>query len=86
VAHFFVQGGLDFRFRFHVHGAGAVVQDEDGRVDEQGAGDGDALLLPAGEVGAPFFDQTVVTLRQRRSLHPGWRRDGRRRYFLVSCR
>ena len=32
----------------HVHGAGAVVQNEDGRFAQQRAGNRNALLLPAG--------------------------------------
>ena len=48
-----------------VHAAGRVVEDQDARVHQQGAGDGDALLLPAGERGAALADRRVVALRER---------------------
>jgi hypothetical protein len=34
----------------HVDGAGGVVEDEDAGVDQEGAGDGDALALPPDSV------------------------------------
>ena len=42
--------------------AGGFVEDEYGRTLEQGAGDGDALLLAAGESGAVFADFGLVAL------------------------
>ena len=51
---------LDQLLGLGVHAGGGVVEDQDARVDQQGAGDGDALLLPAGE-------------RRRRARRPGCR-------------
>ena len=47
-----------------VDGAGGVVEDQDGRVDQQGAGDGDPLALPAGERVAPLAHHGVVPVGQ----------------------
>ena len=47
-----------------VERAGGLVEDEDRRGAQEGAGDGDALLLAAGEQGAAFTDDGVVALRQ----------------------
>ena len=40
---------LDLRLVLHVQARGGLVQEHDRRVLEQGAGDGDALALAAGE-------------------------------------
>ena len=47
-----------------VERGGGLVEDEDGRVLEQGARDGDALPLPAGEPAPPLADHGVVAARQ----------------------
>ena len=49
----------------------------------RGAGDGDALLLPAGEVGAARFDPAVVALRHLRDEFVGLRRFRRVNDFFV---
>ena len=41
-----------------------LVEDQDARVLHQGAGDGDALALPARQSGAAFADDRVVALGQ----------------------
>ena len=43
-----------------IHRAGGVVQDEDLGLLQQGAGNAQALLLAAGDVGAALFDLGVV--------------------------
>jgi hypothetical protein len=43
---------LDNLFTFAVQGAGGFVEQEDARVAEKGAGDGESLFLAAGEEGA----------------------------------
>lgn len=48
----FIQGGLDHAFAFRVEGGGGFVQEQDGGVFQEGAGDGEALLLSAGEFAA----------------------------------
>jgi hypothetical protein len=47
----------------HVDRAGGVVEDEDRRIDEQRARDGDALALAAREGVAALADDGVVALR-----------------------
>ncbi len=55
-------GLLDLFLGLHVHGGGGLVQDQDLRVVEDGAGQGDALALPAGEPGAPLAHLGVVAV------------------------
>src|SRR6266576_3444582 len=55
---------LDECFRFGVERRGGLVQDEDGRVLEERTGDGEALLLAAGEPEAPLTDLGLVAPRQ----------------------
>ena len=47
-----------------VDAGGRVVEDKDGRVDQQRAGDGHALLLAAGEGHAPLADPGIVAIGQ----------------------
>lgn len=46
----------DLHARLRVEGAGRLVRQEDLRVVDEGAGDGDALHLPAGHLGGQFAD------------------------------
>lgn len=64
-----VEGGL----RLHVEGAGAVVEDEELGAPEEGPGEGDALLLPAGEARAPLGHLGIVArgLREDKVLRLG---------------
>src|SRR5262245_30365111 len=55
-------GSLNKLLAFGVEVAGGFVEDEDLRVGEDGAGDGEALLLAAGELDAAFADERVVLL------------------------
>ena len=52
------------RIGLRVHGGGGVVEDEDLRVLQQGAGDAQALLLAARHVGAAAGDDVVVAAGQ----------------------
>ncbi len=61
-----LQRQLDQPFGLGVDAGGGVVQDQDARVLEQGAGDGDALLLPAGEGDAPLADLRCRSRRPSR--------------------
>ena len=54
------QGGLHQCFRFIVQGAGGLVQNEDARVFQDSAGNGDALALPARELHAALAHHRVV--------------------------
>ena len=56
------EGLLDETLALGIEGAGGFVEDEDGRVAEDGACDGDALALTAGELDAAVADGGLVTL------------------------
>ncbi len=49
---------------FGIECRGRLVQQQDRRVAQDGAGDGDALLLPAGQHDATFAHEGIVALRQ----------------------
>ena len=55
-------GGLDELFAFGVEVAGGFVEDEDLRRGENGASDGDALALAAGEFDAALADEGLVAV------------------------
>ena len=55
---------LDEGFGLVVDRGGGFVEDEDGRVFEDGARNGDALTLSAGELLSALADDGVVALRQ----------------------
>src|SRR5579862_1870958 len=61
-AHQVAEGYLHERFAFGVECGGGFVEDEDGRVFEDGAGDGEALTFASGETEAFFADDGVVTV------------------------
>ncbi len=60
----FRERGLDGALRFRVERAGRLVEDQDGRVLEEGAGDGHALLLPAREQHPALAHHRVEALRE----------------------
>ena len=59
-----VDGFLDFGLGLGIERGGGFVEDEDGGVADEGAGDGDALALAAGEALAAFAEGGVVALRE----------------------
>ena len=59
----FFQGGLDHAFAFGVQRGGGFVQEEDRSVLQQGSGDGEALLLAAGELTPFVADDGFIALR-----------------------
>ena len=61
--HQFVQRGLHGAFGFGVERAGGFVEDENRRVLQNRAGDGEPLALAAGERHAFFADDGVKTVR-----------------------
>src|SRR6185437_6666640 len=63
-AHQVAQGGLHQGLRLAVQGGGGFIQNQDGSILEQGAGDGDALALAAGKAHAALPDHCLITLRQ----------------------
>ena len=58
------QGVVDLLLDLHVDGTGGVVENQDGRIDEQGPGDGDALTLAPRQGVAAFAHHGVVALGQ----------------------
>ena len=59
--HHFVQAFLNGGFHFGIQRAGGFVQQQDGRVFQHHAGDGDALALATGKFHAAFADVRVIT-------------------------
>ena len=59
-----VEGFLDHRLALGVDGGERLVQDEDGRVAQKGARDGDALALASREPDTALADHGVVALGQ----------------------
>ena len=55
-----VQGLDNNRLVFRVNTGQGLVKDEDGRILEQGTGDGDALFLSSGESHGPLAYDSVV--------------------------
>ena len=55
---------LHQRLALGVERAGRLVEQQDRRVAQDGAGDGDALALAAGQRHAALAEQGVVALRQ----------------------
>ena len=60
--HQIVERTLHEHFGFGVELRGGFVEDENGRVFEQGAGDGEALALAAGEALTAVADESLVSL------------------------
>ncbi len=57
-----VNGILHNFFALGVERGIGLIQQQDGRVTQNGAGDGNALLLTAGEIAAAFADDGIVTV------------------------
>ena len=55
---------MDQRLALGVDLAGELVEDQDARVAQDGAGQGDPLLLAAGQLGAGLADARLVALGQ----------------------
>src|SRR5215212_1735158 len=60
-----IESFLDLRLRIEVNTGGRVIQDENARVEEQGAGNRNALLLSAGERGTAFPNTCVIAIGER---------------------
>ena len=58
-----VKRGLNLALGGGIQRAGGFIQNEDARVFQEDTGDGDALLLAAGEHDAALADDGVVTVR-----------------------
>ena len=57
---------LDQALRLRIEARGGIVQYQDARIEQEGAGDGQALLLPAAERHATFPDDGLVAVGQLR--------------------
>ena len=64
VLHEFRNALLNLGFVFDVEACGGFVEEHDGGVLEDGAGDGNSLAFTAGERVAVFTNDCVVTLRE----------------------
>ena len=80
--HLDLQSGVDGLLHLDVDGAGGVVEDQHRRVDEQCAGDGDALALPARQGVAALTDDGVVAVGQVADELVGPGGPGRRHHLL----
>jgi hypothetical protein len=78
-----VDGLLDGVLGAGVQGAGRLVEDEDRRVAQDRAGDGQALLLTAGEAVSALADDRVVPVGQGRDVFVDLGRTRRRLELLV---
>lgn len=57
-----IQGVLDFFLGFDIDGGSGFVQDEDGRILEDGAGDGKSLFFAAGKLETAFADNSIIAV------------------------
>ena len=74
---------LDARLGAGVDAAGGLVQDQDGRVGQDGAGDGKQLALALAEVAGPLRELGLVAVRQLADEVVGVGQLGRLDHFLV---
>ena len=58
-----VQGLLDMDLRIHVQGGSRFIENENWRVDEKDAGQGDPLSLAFGQFESTLTNDGLVTLR-----------------------
>ena len=63
-AHQAAERFADRLFGFAVERGGRLVEQQERRVLEKGAGDGDALALAAGKLDAAFADERAHAVRQ----------------------
>ena len=79
------QRQLDQPFSLGVDAGGGVVQDEDARVGEQGAGDRNTLFLTTGERDSTFTDPGSVAIRHLHNKVVGLGRTRGLDHILVAC-
>lgn len=63
-----VKGVLDLRLGHGIERRGRLVKDQDGRIFQEDAGDGDALLLPARQERAALADVGVKAVGHRHDV------------------
>ena len=79
-----IQGLAHFAFALDVQAGHRLIQNQDGGIANEGAGDGDALLLSAGESRAAFADDRVITIFQFADELVGIGGPGRRPNLLLA--
>src|SRR5579863_216585 len=57
------QGCIDRRFSTRIEGRGCLIQQQDGRVAENNAGNSHTLALPTGQATATFSHHGIIALR-----------------------
>ncbi len=78
-------GVLNQPLGFGIERRGRLVEQDDLRVLDQRAGDGDALALAAGKLRAALADRRVVARREARDEFMGMRGLGRGDDFILGC-
>ena len=71
------EGFLNSALIFHVQAGGCLIQKDDRRIFQKGAGDGDPLPLAAGEGGAVLADHGLVAPGEFPDNRRGWSRSRR---------
>jgi len=61
--HDLIHRSEDFLLRSRIDRRGGIVEDEDGRIEKDGPGEGETLALPAREVRPVFVEEGVVAER-----------------------
>ncbi len=79
-----IQRILDFGLGLHIHGAGAIVEDQDLGMRDQRPGNSQALFLPSGEVCAALLDVRIISLREGRNEIVRLSRLGGRDDFVIA--
>jgi hypothetical protein len=75
-----------FRHAGQIHAARRLVENEDARIVQEGAGDGKPLFLAAGQAGATFSQGRFLTKRQPHNEVMGIRPLGDRERLLGAGR
>src|SRR5215831_12927451 len=77
--------GIDDRLAIGVEGAGRFVKDQDARIDDQRACDGEALPLSARKIGRALINLSLVATRQLVDKFFGACQARSAHYFVESC-
>lgn len=75
---------LNMLLRARVHTAGGLIQNQNGGVGQNGAGNSQQLPLPLAQIAAPLRQRCLVALRQAMDELIGVRQPRRRHHFLIA--